>query len=73
MLEEYRDAFNKKSPNFYLEGIKSALRRDELIIDFDMKFRSLEVAQSGRSTINDDVPTVPKIDFDVQTVNKLLQ
>ena len=113
LAEEYHDAFNEKSPNFYIERIKSALRRDdgwagrtlkiehgqgrkvkppvsddtyirlinltpvksrdELIIDFDMKFRRLEAAQNGTSKINTIVPTVPEVDFDVQTANELLQ
>lgn len=113
LAEEYHDASNEKSPKFYLERIKSALKRDEgwagrtlkiehgqgrkvkppvsddtyirlinltpvksrdeLIIDFDMKFRELEAAQNGTSKIITVVPTVPEINFDIQTVNELLQ
>lgn len=47
--------------------------RDELIIDFSMKFRGLEVAQNGTSKIITVVPAVPEVSFDVQTANELLQ
>ena len=54
-------------------NLTSVKSRDELIIDFDMKFRRLEAAQNGTSKINTIVPTVPEVDFDVQTANELLQ
>ncbi|MBR1438368.1 MAG: AAA family ATPase [Synergistaceae bacterium] len=49
--------------------------RDELIIDFDTKYRELQRAQSGTSKISEKIPDIDEIyfHFNVQTANKLLQ